>query len=48
MNKQTFDQLFGEAKDLLQPTPIRMENWKYSSESARDVQCVSGVEGQDL
>ena len=27
MNKQTFDQLFGKAKDLLQPTPIRMENY---------------------
>ena len=27
MNKQTFNQLFGEAKDLLQPTPIRMENY---------------------
>ena len=27
MNKQTFDQLFGGAKDLLQPTPIRMENY---------------------
>ena len=26
MNKQTFDQLFGKAKDLLQLTPIRMEN----------------------
>ena len=27
MNKQTFDQLFGEAKDLLKLTPIRMENY---------------------
>ena len=27
MNKQTFDQLFGEARDLLQLTPIRMENY---------------------
>ena len=29
INKQTFDQLFGEAKtkDLLQPTLIRMENY---------------------
>ena len=27
LNKQTFDQLFGNAKDLLQPTPIRMENY---------------------
>ena len=26
MNKQTFNQLFGEAK-VLQPTPIRMENY---------------------
>ena len=27
MNKQTFDQLFGKAKDLLQLTPIKMENY---------------------
>ena len=27
MNKQIFDQLFGKAKDLLQLTPIRMENY---------------------
>ena len=27
MNKQTFDQLFGKAKDLLQLTLIRMENY---------------------
>ena len=27
MNKQTFDQLFGKAKDLLKLTPIRMENY---------------------
>ena len=27
MNKQTFDQLFGNTKDLLQPTPIKMENY---------------------
>ena len=27
MNRQTFDQLFGKAKDVLQPTPIRMENY---------------------
>ena len=26
MNRQTFNQLFGEAK-VLQPTPIRMENY---------------------
>ena len=28
MNKQTFNQLFGQAKDLLQLTPIRMENYR--------------------
>ena len=27
MNKQTFNQLFGQAKDLLQLTHIRMENY---------------------
>ena len=27
MNKQTFNQLFGEAKGVLQLTPIRMENY---------------------
>ena len=27
MNRQTFDQLFGKAKDVLQPTPTRMENY---------------------
>ena len=27
MNKQTFDQLFGNTKGLLQPMPIRMENY---------------------
>ena len=27
MNRKTFDQLFGEAKGVLQPTPIRMENY---------------------
>ena len=48
MNRKTFNQLFGEAK-VLQPTPIRMENYgKYSSESTRDVPCISEVEGQDL
>ena len=48
MNKQMFNQLFDEAK-VLQLTPIRMEKlWKYSSESAQDVPCVSEVEGQGL
>ena len=27
MNRKTFDELFGQAKGLLQPTPIRMENY---------------------
>ena len=27
MNKQTFNQLFGQAKDLLQLSPIRMKNY---------------------
>ena len=31
MNRQTFSQLFGKAKDLLQPTPIRMENYGNSA-----------------
>ena len=49
MNRNTFDQLFGEAKGVLQPTPIRMGKlWKYCSESARDVPCISKVEGQGL
>ena len=31
MNRQTFHQLFGKAKDLLQLTPIRMENYGNSA-----------------
>ena len=31
MNKQTFDQLFGNVKNLLQLTPIRMENYGNSA-----------------
>ena len=31
MNKQTFNQLFGNTKDLLQLTPIRMENYGNSA-----------------
>ena len=27
MNNKTFNQLFGEAKDVLKPTPIKMENY---------------------
>ena len=28
MNRKTFNQLFGEAKGVLQPTPINMENYR--------------------
>ena len=28
MNRKTFDQLFGQAKEVLQLTPIRMENYR--------------------
>ena len=46
MNRKTFDQIFGEAKGVLQLTPIKMEKlWKYYSEGARDVLCISEVEG---
>ena len=31
MNRLTFNQLFGEAKDVLKPTPIRMENYGNST-----------------
>ena len=31
MNIQTFNQLFGGAKDVLKPTPIRMENYGTST-----------------
>ena len=31
MNKQTFDQLFGDVRNLLQLTPIRMENYGNSA-----------------
>ena len=49
MNRQMFHQLFGTAKALLQPTPIRMEKlWKFSSKSAWNVPCVSEMERQGL
>ena len=49
MNRQTFDQLFGKAKDMLQLTPIRMENYgNMAVKVLRDVPCVSEVEGQGL
>ena len=28
MNRKTFNQLFGEAKEVLKPTPIKMENYE--------------------
>ena len=31
MNREMFNQLFGKAKDLLEPTPIRMENYGNSA-----------------
>ena len=37
MNRKTFDELFGQARGVLQLTPIRMENYG----SARDVPCIS-------
>ena len=38
MNRKTFDQLFGEAKGVLQPDTYQDGKlWKYCSESARDV-----------
>ena len=49
MNRKTFDQLFGGAKEVLKLTPIKMEKlWKYCSESVRDVPCFSQVEIQGL
>ena len=49
MNRNTFNQLFGEAKGVLKPTPIRDGKlWKYCSEIVRDVPCISKVEGQGL
>ena len=49
MNRKTFNQLFGEAKEVLKPTPIKMEKlWKYCSKSVRDVPCFSQVERQGL
>ena len=50
MNKQTFDQLFGKAKDLLQLTPIRMENYGNTAVKVlgRFHACFSEMEGQGL
>ena len=48
MNRKTFDQLFGEAKGVATDSYQDGKLWKYSSESARDVPCISEVEGQGL
>ena len=42
MKRKTFNQLFGGAREVLKPTPIKME------ESVRDVPCFSQVERQGL
>ena len=39
MNRQTFNQLFGKAKDLLQPTPFRMENYRNSAIKVLETFC---------
>ena len=49
MNKKTFDQLFGQAKGVLQPTPIRMENYGNTAVKVLGMfHCISEVEGQGL
>ena len=49
INRQTFNQLFGKDKGVLQPDSYQDGKlWKYSSESAQDVPCISEVEGQGL
>ena len=46
MNRKTFNQLFGEAKEVLATDSYQDGKlWKYCSESARDVPCISEVEG---
>ena len=47
MNKQTFDQLFGD-KGLLQWTPIRMENYGNSAVKVLGMFHTSQMEGQGL
>ena len=41
MNRKTFDQLFGEAKGATTDSYQDGKLWKYSSESAWDVPCIS-------
>ena len=49
MNSKTFEQLFGQAKGVLQTDSYQNGKlWKYCSESASDVPCISDVEGQGL
>ena len=49
MNNKTFKQLFGEAKDVLKPTPIKMENYGNTAVKVLgDVPCFSQVERQGL
>ena len=47
VNKQTFDQLFGKAKDLFTTNSYQNGKlWKFSSKSAWNVPCISKMEGQ--
>ena len=48
MNRKTFDQLFGGAKEVLKLTPIKMENYGNTAVKVRDVPCFSQVERQGL
>ena len=49
MNRKTFNELFGQAKGVHSTDTYQDGKlWKYCSESARDVPCISEVEGQGL
>ena len=49
MNRKTFNQLFGEAKEVLKPTPIKMENYGNTAVKVLGMfPCFSQVEGQGL
>ena len=49
MNRKTFNQLFGGAKGVLQPTPIKMENYGNTAVKVLGMfHAVSKVEGQGL
>ena len=46
MNRKTFDELFGQARGSASTDTYQNGKlWKYCSESARDVPCISEVEG---